>query len=146
MKMTRYHHTQIGWAIIVAMPLSIVLIIILMFFYEFSWTPVIVALVLGLTTLLFGSLTVEIDQEYLTVRFGPGLIRKTIPLRYIVAHQQVRSHWLSGCGIRRISGGWMFNVSGLDAVELLLQDGGKFRIGTDDVMGLSGALEQALER
>ncbi|MFC1682718.1 hypothetical protein ACFL0G_00730 [Candidatus Zixiibacteriota bacterium] len=146
MKMTRYRHTQIGWAIIVAMPLSIVLIIILMFFYEFSWAPVIVALVLGLTTLLFGSLTVEIDQEYLTARFGPGLIRKTIPLRHIVAHQQVRSHWLSGWGVRRISGGWMFNVSGLDAVELLLQDGGKFRIGTDDAQGLTEALGQVLGR
>ena len=32
---------------------------------------------------------------------------------------------------RRTQLGWMFNVSGLDAVELSLASGARFRIGTD---------------
>jgi len=139
--MIRYRHTQIGWAVIVAMALSMILIVVLLFLYEFNWTPVAVLGVLGICTFLFASLTVEIDEEYLSVRFGPGIIRKTIPLRHIMEYQQVRSQWYNGWGIRRISGGWMFNVSGLDAVELLLQDGTKFRIGTNDGQGLVRALE-----
>jgi len=144
--MMHYRRTQIGWAVIVALDLSIVLIIVLMSLYEFSWIPVFVALVLGLCTFLFASLTVEIDEEYLTARFGPGLVRKTIPLRHIVGYQTVRSHWYEGWGIRRVSGGWMYNVSGLDAVELTLQDGSRFRIGTNDPQGLREAFQQVLGR
>jgi len=144
--MTRYLHPQIGWVVLVAMDLSIALIVVLLFLYEFNWTPIAVLFVLGICMVLFATLTVEVDQEKLTARFGPGFIRKTIPLYHIVGYQQVRNHWISGWGIRRISGGWMWNVSGLDAVELMLQDGGKFRIGTNDPEGLVSALEQALRR
>jgi len=135
---------QTGRAVIIAIDLTIVLIIVLLAFTEFSWTPVIVACILGLASFLFASLTVEIDEEFLTVRFGPGLIRKTIPLRLIVGYQPVRNHWYHGWGIRKVPGGWMYNVSGLDAVELRLQDGSAFRVGTDDPRGLIEALQTRL--
>jgi hypothetical protein len=144
--MSIYRHTQIGWAIIVALDLSIVLIIVFLTLSEFNWAPLIVAVVLGLCTFLFASLTVEIDQEYLTARFGPGIVRKTIPLRLILSYQAVRNHWYNGWGIRKISKGWLYNVSGLDAVELQLQDGSKFRIGTDDPGGLMEAIGAVLGR
>jgi hypothetical protein len=144
--MTYYHHTQIGYAIIIAVDLAIILIIALLLLYEFNWIPVIVLVFLGICTFLFASLTVEIDEEYLSVRFGTGLIRKTIALRHIVTYQNVRNHWYYGWGIRQISRGWMFNVSGLDAVELDLQDGKRFRIGTNDPQGLMAALRQTLGR
>jgi len=141
-----YRHTQVGWTIIVTMDLSIVMIIVLLAFTEFSWIPVIVALILGLATFLFASLTVEIDEEFLTVRFGPGLVRKTIPLRLIMVYQPVRNHWYHGWGIRKVPHGWMYNVSGLDAVELRLQDGSAFRVGTNDPQGLIRAIGQVLGR
>lgn len=141
-----YRHTQVGWAVIVAMDLTIVLIIVLLALTEFSWTPVIVAIILGLATFLFAFLTVEIDEEFLTIRFGPGLIRKTIPLRLIVGYQPVRNRWYHGWGIRKVPDGWMYNVSGLNAVELRLQDGSAFRVGTDDPQGLMAAIGQVLGR
>jgi len=146
MRKILYHRTQIGWAVIVAVDLSIVLIIVLMAFTEFSWIPVIVALILGLATFLFASLTVEIDEEFLTVRFGLGLIGKTIPLRLIVGYQPIRNHWYHGWGIRKVPDGWMYNVSGLDAVELRLQDGSAFRVGTNDPQGLIEAIGRMLGR
>jgi hypothetical protein len=146
MKKTLYQHTQIGWTVIVTIDLSIAGIIVLLALTEFSWTPVIVAFILGLATVLFGSLTVYIDEEFLTARLGPGLIRKTIPLRSIVGYQPVRNHWYYGWGIRKVPGGWMYNVSGLDAVELRLQDGSVFRIGTDDPQGLIKAIGGVLGR
>jgi len=146
MRKILYRHTQVGWTVIVAMDLSIVLIIVLLAVTEFSWIPVIVAFILGLATFLFASLTAEIDEEFLTVRFGPGLIRKTIPLRFIMGYQPVRNHWYHGWGVRKVPDGWMYNVSGLDAVELRLQDGSAFRLGTDDPQGLIEAIGQVLGR
>jgi len=37
----------------------------------------------------------------------------------------------------------MWNVSGLDAVELALDGNRRYRIGTDDPEGLAAALERA---
>ncbi len=141
-----YRRTQIGWVIIASIDLAITLIIVLMVLFEFSWPQVIVAFILGLAAFLFASLTVEVDEEFLTVRFGPGLIRKTIPLRYIVSYQLVRNHWYQGWGIRKIPGGWMYNVSGLDALELRLQDGSIFCVGTGDPAGLMEAIRDVLGR
>ena len=141
-----YRRTQIGWVIIASIDLAITLIIVLMVLSEFSWPQVIVAFILGLAAFLFASLTVEVDEEFLTVRFGPGLIRKTIPLRYIVSYQPVRNHWYHGWGIRKVPGGWMYNVSGLDALEFRLQDGSVFCVGTGDPQGLFKAIGQVLGR
>jgi len=58
----------------------------------------------------------------------------------VTAVRQVRNHWYYGFGIRKVPNGWMYNVSGLDAVELHLTSGKVFRIGTDDVDQLFGVL------
>ena len=52
----------------------------------------------------------------------------------------VRNKWIYGWGIRRLPGGWMYNVWGLDAIELDLVSGKRFRIGTDDPDGLLAAI------
>ena len=39
--------------------------------------------------------------------------------------------------------GWMFNVSGLDAVELELVNGKRFRIGTEDPSEVVEAIERS---
>lgn len=146
MRKILYRRTQIGWVIIASIDLAITLMIVLMALSEFNWVQVIVAFILGLAAFLFAALTVEIDEEFLTARFGPGLIRKIIPLRYIVSYQAVRNHWYHGWGIRKVPGGWMYNVSGLDAVEIRLQDGSTFRVGTGDPQGLIEAIAQVLGR
>jgi hypothetical protein len=51
----------------------------------------------------------------------------------------VRNHWWNGFGIRMRPGFRLYNVSGLDAVELRLKSGGVRRIGTNDPDGLSGS-------
>jgi hypothetical protein len=39
----------------------------------------------------------------------------------------------------------MFNVSGLDAVEIELKGGGTFRVGTDEAEELERAITQRIE-
>ena len=43
-------------------------------------------------------------------------------------------------GIRLTRHGWMWNISGLDAVELEYKDGKKFRIGTNQPQKLCQAI------
>lgn len=144
--MNRYHHTQIGHVILAAIGAAMLLILLLMPLYRFNWVPVIVFVILAVCLVLFATLTVQIDEDSLRVRFGPGLIRKEFLLEDIESHQMVKNHWYYGWGIRRAPQGWRWNVSGLHAVELQLKNGKRFRIGTDDPEGLSQILRQSLGR
>ena len=91
-----------------------------------------------------GMLTVEVTEEEIKVCFGRGPIRKTLPLEDVETVQPVKNRWYYGWGIRWFPGGWLLNVSGLDAVELRLRDGRKYRIGTDEPARLSAAIEGRL--
>lgn len=85
---------------------------------------------------------VAVTEDAVTVTFGRGWPRKVIPRSDIVALRPVRNHWILGWGIRWFPGGWMWNVWGLDSVELELVSGRRFRIGSDDVDGLTMALQR----
>jgi hypothetical protein len=103
----------------------------------------VVAVLLALAVLLFGSLTVSVSYEQIDVRFGPGLIRKRFRSAEVLQVKPVRNHWYYGWGIRLTPRGWLFNVSGLDAVELLMRDGRTYRIGTDQPKELAAAISSA---
>lgn len=127
----RYSHTQMGWVIIAFVLVAIIVIAILLIFHEFHWFPFTVALGLLIALLLFASLTVAGYENYLEIRFGIGLIRKRFAFKDIQLCRKVRNPLLYGFGIRYTPHGWLYNVSGLDAVELQMKDGKKYRIGTD---------------
>jgi len=139
-----YTHTQVGTLILVALGGSIFLTGTLLFLTPAE--PVVVAILasvlaaLLIALLLFWGLKVEVSEEQLLVSFGPGLIRRRIAIADIEDVRRVRNKWIYGWGIRWIPHGWMFNISGLDAVELQFPGGRRFRIGTDDPQGLFEAL------
>lgn len=93
----------------------------------------------------FSWLTVSVQREGIKLSFGIGLVRRTIPYERIVSTTIVRNKWWYGWGIRLSPHGWMWNLSGLDAVELLYEDGKAFRIGTDDPKGLKRAIDVMLD-
>jgi hypothetical protein len=97
-------------------------------------------LIFVVLTWLFGSLTIEVDGEELCHYFGPGFWKKTYLLSDIELVEQVRNSWIFGWGIRLAPHGWLYNVSGLDAVQIQLRSGRKFRIGTDDPQGVISAI------
>ena len=92
--------------------------------------------------LTFNRLRVEVTPGAVQLSFGWGWPRKTIQRSDIISHHVVRNSPLLGWGIRWFKGGTMWNVWGLDAVELQLDTGKKFRIGTDDPAGLDAALSR----
>jgi len=97
----------------------------------------------GILALLFSSLTVEVNDEELVFYFGPGFWTRRFPLDDIISAEVVWNSALYGWGIRYTPHGWLYNVSGLRAVEVTLQDEGQIRIGTDEPEQLKSALERA---
>jgi hypothetical protein len=129
-----YRHTQYDTVLIIAVGIVMVAIIV-HYLISGSIHPAEagVAILLPITFFLFSSLTVEINHGDITCRFGPGLFRKKIKLSDVTDAQPVTNSWLAGWGIRWIPRRYMlWNVSGLQAVELKLKNGKTFRIGTDE--------------
>ncbi len=143
--MNTYRHTQFGTVNVV------IVIAILPLVFLPAWlagaAPIaglILILLLGIL-MLFYNLTVTIDDTHLRIRFGIGLIRKRFPLDQIDSCRPVRNSWLYGWGIRLTHRGWLYNVSGLEAVELKMKSGKTCRIGTDEPAALAAALEERLD-
>jgi hypothetical protein len=148
---TTYEHKQGGRLIRWTLVSTIVVLIVFMTATKI-WTqpigiqliPILALLVLVACALLFDSLTVRITESHLSVHFGPGLIKKIFELREIEEAEMVRNKWWYGWGVRLTPHGWLYNVSGLDAVQITLRDGKKFRIGTDQPMELHSAIKSAI--
>ncbi len=82
--------------------------------------------------LIFYKMTIIIDDTHLSFIMGTGLIKKSYPLSDIESCKPVRNSPLSGVGIHMTSSGWLFNVSGLSAVEISFKNRkSRIRIGTD---------------
>jgi len=141
--MTVYRHTQWGTAILV--PMGAAILLTLMFMGKLGLHPIAfgVLALLAVLAILFASLTVEVTTREVRLRFGPGPVRKSFPLAEIESARAVRNSWWYGWGIRLTPHGWLFNVSGLDAVELSMTEERRFRIGTDEPRELLQAIAQA---
>ena len=134
-----YHHTQRG-ILIVVVCLALALLNAAIVWRSGQWSAAIILITLIAVALVFSSLTVEINGKELRWYFGPGFWTYRLPLEEIETVAAVRNHWWNGFGIRMRPGFRLYNVSGLDAVELRLRTGDVRRIGTDDPQGLSAAL------
>jgi hypothetical protein len=147
-----YKHRQIGWAMIIIFAIVILINIGFIIALEMRHNEeqgVVVAALIGLAMMLaivgvlFCTLTVRITSEKMTIFFGPGLIRKTIPLRNIAAVSPVVNKWWYGLGIHLTRHGWLYNVSGLKAVEMRMWNGLVLRVGTDEPELLCHAIDHA---
>jgi hypothetical protein len=119
-----------------------VLFIVCLSLGVFPAALVVTLSILAIFLVLFYSLNVEISSNVLVCRFGIGLIRRQIPLSDIQEVRAVTNPWFVGWGIRWMPGQyWLWNVSGLRAVELLLKNGTRFRVGTDEPEALVHAIE-----
>ena len=141
--MTRYEHTQIGHVIIWSL---VAIILIASGFAGLSHReiPLVVSIILLVCLVLFYKLRITIEDETLCASFGPGIIRKRVRLAEIVGCEPIRIRWWYGWGIHLTPFGWLYNVSGLDAVAITLRAGRKFALGTDDPHGLTAAIRDAI--
>lgn len=93
----------------------------------------------GLLALLW-SYRVEVSREALHVRFGPGLLGRSYPLAR-VREAAVARTLSAGLRVRMKTVTWSAKPGG--AVELLLDDGWRVRIGSEKPERLLAAIEAA---
>lgn len=153
--MITYKHTQIGYLMLVVtvMVLALFVWVHLMAAAE---TPsvdsgtnlLLTAVMVFIVGILasFSTLTTLLDETYLRVAFGFGIFSKKFLLRDIASVRVMKNSWWYGWGIRfwlrpRM---WIFNVSGFDAVEIVMRDKRVYRIGTDVPKDLEMAITRVL--
>jgi hypothetical protein len=144
----RYEHTQPGYVTGPALAAGAA-IVYFSFRAEYGTVGVGGLLMTGafaVGAVLFSSLTVKVDEDELRFYFGPGFWTRRISLDAIEAAEPVRNSAWHGWGIRYTFDGWLYNVSGLEAVELTVRDEGRLRIGTDEPERLAQVLERAAVR
>jgi hypothetical protein len=135
-----YHHTQTGAALRWGLILPAIGLLAIGFAARRAVPFVPLAALLAATGWAFSSLTVEVTPTRLIWFFGPGLLRKRIEREAIMGATPVRNPWWYGWGIHLTPRGWLYNVGGLDAVELALSNGSTLRIGSDEPAALAKAL------
>jgi hypothetical protein len=138
-----YRHTQFGTVIVIVLLIPTISIFIIPFIIGIHILVLhLVLILLSISFPLLSTLTVKINNGILTCYFGIGLIRKRIHLIDVKEYRIVTNSWLVGWGIRWVPGQYLiWNVSGLQAVELVFNRGPIFRIGTDEPEELLKAIQ-----
>lgn len=128
------------------MTLSALLILSIGVFTEFSLPAAV-----GFASLMtffgayFSVMTIVVTEQAVSHWFGFGGKRWHRPLSDILEAKVVQNKWYYGWGIRLTPTGWLYNVRGLDAVELVMQGGYRLRLGCADPEALKQAIDAALE-
>ena len=153
--MTPYKHTQIGYL------MGLVTFVVLAIFLwaqitarmeppsydsgtNFAMTALMVLTLFVLAS--FSTLTVVVDEQFLSICFGWGVFRKKFLVSEMASVARVKNRWYYGWGIRVCFWPkmWIFNVSGFDAVEIVLKNNTIYRIGTDEPEKLEAAINEAM--
>lgn len=140
-----YKHRQWGYVILAVMPILAAMILGVN-----DWIQVIPSFGIGIlfglltiTTIIFSSMTIEVNESELSWFFGPGVFKKQIPLEEIGSCKKVKNPLWMGFGIHAFGTGWIYNVSGLLGVEIELKGGSFIRLGSDQPNYLIQAIEDA---
>lgn len=150
--MTKYRFTQFGtFSVAIMLPIFLfscyMLIKALSSGGEETAPLIFVTVILLITLLTFYQITIIIDDKSVSFRMGIGLLKRSFPVSAISGCTVVRNFPLTGFGIRRVSNGWLYNVSGLNAVELSFKNRNSIvRIGTDKPYEVAEAINKLIGR
>jgi hypothetical protein len=140
--MSAFRRRQIGRS-----SLAVSIIAILSALVTLQAAPIaalIVVMGAGAMGFLFSSLTIEAGDGRLNWWFAFRFWRREIAMSEVQSIAILRTPLWYGWGIRKIAQGWLYNVSGREAVELTLKDGRRILLGTDRPHQLAAALGAAV--
>jgi hypothetical protein len=153
--MRPYKHTQIGYLMLVV---TLAVLVLFAWIYimasaepvsvdsgpNFAITAIMALILLMLAS--FATLTASVDETCIRIKFGYGIFAKKFALNEIASVQSVKNHWYYGWGIKVWFWPYMliYNVSGFDAVEIIMRNGKIYRIGTNAPGELEAAIKQAI--
>jgi hypothetical protein len=130
-------YTQFGTLSVIVMSSCLIFCIVMMLISGFNDIAPIgvlsfVALIMIICLLIFYKLTIYIDDTYIKFKLGIGLIAKKYLISDIQNCKSVHNNPIYGVGIRKIPKGWLYNVTGLSAIELSFKNQKSIvRIGTN---------------
>jgi len=155
--MISYKHTQIGYLMLVVL-LAVLVLFSWVYMTALSEPPsfnsgpnfassTVMVLILFILS-SFTTLRTSVDENYVWIKFGYGIFQKKLSIKEINSVKVVKNHWYYGWGIRLWLRPimWIFNVSGFDAVELIMKNGKIYRIGTDEPIKLESAITVAVSK
>lgn len=142
----KYEHTQIG-KLMIAIIIILAICFAIILSTEFNWGIIIFAILILFIVSSFSTLSVIVNKDQINIKFGYGLFKRNFSSNKIVSVKTVKNKWYYGWGIRV----WLwpkiiiFNVSGFDAVEIKMNNGKIYRIGTDDPKDLKKAISKSIK-
>lgn len=142
----RYEHRQDGGITRIAFGIgALVLPALLLLDRASSPAAYVAAPVLLLAFLAFDGLRIRVTAQELAWRFGHlGFPRGRVALADIAGAEVTHTSFWEGWGIRRTRRGWLYNVSGYDAVLITRRDGKTLLLGSDEPRKLKAAIEAGL--
>lgn len=144
----RYEHRQGGGFTSLTFLIAIVMLPVLYAIDRSAGPALLIATpLLLLTFVAFDGLTIRVTGDELVWRFGRfGFPRGHVALADIVSVTVTRTTFWEGWGIRLTRRGWLYNVSGHDAVLIQRRNGKTFLLGSDEPRKLKAALDRATEQ
>lgn len=140
-----YEHRQIGWVVIAVMLGVIAVISVAHAISERSGDRQLafnlVVIVTALTAAIFSSLTIRVTDRSMAWWFGMPMIGRRIALSEIESIAPTRTNVMEGWGIHlTFWHGWLWNVSGFNAVQIKLRSGTRFAVGTPEPQAVVDAV------
>ena len=106
----------------------------------------VLALSLLICLLIFYKITIYINETYISFKLGIGLVSKKYLIADIKSCKPVKNEPLFGIGIKIIPNGMLYNVSGLQAIELTFKNRkSKIRIGTNQPEEIASIINKMIE-
>ncbi len=143
-----YTHRDTSTVILGAMSVTALCSVLLLFVPGVWSGPAVytvtgVLLSLGVAAYLLRSLSVHVTTTEVTVWFGGGLFRRSVPTRDITDARIRRYPWYYGIGLRFIPRGWLYNARGMTAVEIDIRGNRRLGMGTSEPEALLAAINTA---
>ena len=131
----KYVEEQFGW-IMNGSLLLVTFLILLLFLFKIGDNPLgvfsllfAVGIIL-LVFLMFFKLKITIEEKYIVVSFGIGIVKSKFLIEDIATIKRVKNPWYLGWGIHYFNNGILYNIQGFEAVELSFKNKKKLvRIG-----------------
>jgi hypothetical protein len=142
-----YRHTQFGRAIAIGTVAGFALAALVTLSLSAAtlraqWPPVVALFaILAAAYVLFATLTVEVDAREIRIRFGIGLVRRTVELADVLHCEVIRTRVWWGWGLHWTPSGWLYNVAGREAVRLVLASAKPVIVGSDEALVLKQAID-----
>lgn len=145
----RYEHRQIAWPLLIGMMVAAaVLAAVGVVNGEFLAGPLmlLIAIVL-LIGMLMSSMTVQVTDSGVSWWFGrTRTLGKTVALAEIASVESIRTSIFEGWGIHLTWHGWVWNVSGFNAVQIKLKSGTRYAVGTPEPDVVLKAIRKAQKK